>query len=463
VFIFTVRIGALTYVSVETPSTVRYQVLTVACSLAVLTYVQRQGFIAATPYIKNDLGLHDGQMGYFLAVWLVAYGIFQVPGGLIGDRIGSRHLLTFLVLGWSLTLVGVALTVFLPTGGWFPLAVLLMLRFIFGGFQAGVFPGLARVVADWMPGQQRGFAQGSIWTCSRLGGAIAPVFVVWLITIVFNGWATPITLIAALGLAWCMFFWLWFRNRPEEMPQVNAAECELISSNRATMTVAIGAVPWLQLLASPSVWGLCLMYGFVGFAGNFITNFLNVYLKHHRHLSDDTTAWLAGLPLAAGVVSCLSGGVVSDWLIGRLDSRKWGRRLVGCIVLALAGLATLCTPWVHEVWLLAIVLGAWMFFNDAMLGPAWASCADIGERYAGTLSGAMNMTGAFMGAAGMTLAGRWLDLGDYQLMFIVFAFSYALAALCWFAVDVTKPLVPPSVDLNIAQSHDPDRRGSRES
>ena len=428
----------------EKPTFVRYQVLAVACSLAVLTYVQRQGFIAATPYIKKDLGLHDGQMGYFLAAWLVAYGIFQVPGGLIGDRIGSRHLLTLLVLGWSLTLVVVALTVFLPPGGWLALVVLLTLRFIFGGFQAGVFPGLARVVADWMTPQQRGFAQGSIWTCSRLGGALAPVFVVWLITRVFNGWATTITLIASFGLAWSAFFWLWFRNRPEEMRQLNSAERELISRNRPAVPTAATAepVPWRQLLASPSVWGLCLMYGFVGFAGNFITSFLNVYLRDHRHLPDETTAWLAGLPLAAGVVSCLSGGVISDWLIQRLGSRKWGRRLVGCVTLALAGLATLCTPWVNEVWQLAIVLGAWMFFNDAMLGPAWASCADIGERYAGTLSGAMNMTGAFVGAAGMTLAGWWLDRGQYNLMFTVFASSYALAALCWFAVDVTKPLVP---------------------
>src|SRR5260221_8616704 len=124
--------------SVEQPTRVRYQVLTVACSLAVLTYVQRQGFIAATPYIKEDLGLHDEQMGYFLAVWLVAYGIFQVPGGLIGDRIGSRHLLTLLVLGWALALLGFALTIFLPPGGALALFVLLALRFIFGAFQAGV-------------------------------------------------------------------------------------------------------------------------------------------------------------------------------------------------------------------------------------------------------------------------------------------------------------------------------------
>jgi len=441
---------SVSQVTSQQPTIVRYQVLAAACSLAVLTYVQRQGFIAATPYIKKDLGLRDDQMGYLLAVWLVAYGIFQVPGGLMGDRIGSRSLLTVLVLGWSLTLLVVALTAFLPPGTWLALAALLILRFVFGGFQAGVFPGLSRVVADWMPTQQRGFAQGSIWTFSRVGGAVAPLFAVWLITKVFSSWATTITLIALLGVVWSVFFWLWFRNRPEDMPQLNAAERKLIVSSQSAVSSPAGPVPWLRLLASPSVWGLCLMYGFVGVSGNFITSFLNVYLRDHRHLPDSTTAWLAGLPLAAGVFSSLSGGVISDWLIGRLGSRKWGRRLVGCVAMTFAALATLCTPWVQEVWQLALVLAAWMFFNDAMLGPAWASCADIGERYAGTLSGAMNMTGAFAGAAGMTLAGWWLGTGQYYLLFTVFAGSYALAALCWFAVDVTRPLVPMKVEIDSA-------------
>src|SRR5947209_4628539 len=83
------------------PTHVRYVVLMVACSLAVLTYVQRQGLVAGTPYIKEDLSLHDEQMGYLAAAWLIAYGLFQVPCGLLGDRLGARHLLTFLVLGWS--------------------------------------------------------------------------------------------------------------------------------------------------------------------------------------------------------------------------------------------------------------------------------------------------------------------------------------------------------------------------
>jgi sugar phosphate permease len=464
------------------PSRVRYLVLGSACSLAVLTYVQRQGFVAGTPYIRKDLGLSNEQMGELASVWLIAYGLFQVPGGLLGDRLGARNLLTLLVIGWSLTAGAVALTAGLPPGGALAFWSLVVLRFLFGLFQAGGFPGLARVIADWMPAPQRGMAQGMVWTFSRLGGALAPLLVVWLITEVFGGWATPSWLLAGLGLFWCALFWPWFRNRPEEHPWVNEGERALIKgprfvrpsleeaagvgSRRAgeeiTPQAAVSGVSvtppapgagldeghppsglrWSWFFASRNVWALCLMYGFVGFAGNFITSLLNIYLHDHRDLSDELTARLAGLPLACGIVSCLLGGVLSDWLIRRTGSRKWGRRLVGGVALMLAALMCLLVAWAEQVWLLAFAVSAWFFFNDATMGPAWASCADVGERHAGALSGAMNMTGAFLGAVGMKLAGRLLDRGEYTLLFTVFACSYVLAALCWLAVDVTRPLEP---------------------
>src|SRR5438552_8095106 len=103
--------------SESTPTRVRYVVLGVACSLAVLTYVQRQGFVAGTPYIKADLGLNDEQMGDLASVWLIAYGLFQVPAGLLGDRLGPRHVLAILVLSWSLLVGAVAVTALLPPVG----------------------------------------------------------------------------------------------------------------------------------------------------------------------------------------------------------------------------------------------------------------------------------------------------------------------------------------------------------
>jgi sugar phosphate permease len=294
-----------------------------------------------------------------------------------------------------------------------------------------------------MPTQERGFAQGMVWTFSRLGGALAPFVFLGLFN-VFGGWAPPMGLMACLGLVWCAAFWPWFRNRPGEMKQVNAAERELIEGGAGgTPALRIpGPLPWSLFLRSPNVWGLCLMYGCVGFAGNFITSLLPVYLSDHRNLDKERTAWLSGLPLACGIVSCLLGGVLSDGIIRRWGSRKWGRRLVGCTSLALAGLACLSVIWIHEVVLLAVLFSAWFFFSDANMGPAWASCADVGERYAGTLSGAMNMMGAFAGAVGMSGAGALFHRGRDETVFAVFACSYGLAALCWLAVDVTKPLVP---------------------
>jgi sugar phosphate permease len=423
---------------------VRYLVLAAACSLALLTYVQRQGFVAGTPRIQETLGLNDEYLGYLLAGWLVAYGAFQVPGGRLGDRLGARRMLTVLVLGWSLTLAAVSLIAFLPPGGWVPFALLLALRSLFGMLQAGGFPGIARVVADWVPLPQRGFAQGLMWTFSRLGGFLAPLLVgLWLFK-VFDGWAVPFVILASLGLFWCAAFWPWFRNRPTEMRGVNAAERALIESGRPPAPVRPEPVPWSRFLASRNVWALCLMYGFVGFSGNFITNFLPSYLKRHRSLSDEATAVMSGLPLAFGIVSCVLGGVVSDWLIRVTGSRNWGRRLVGCSSLVLAGLTILASVWVHDVWLLALAFSMAFFFNDATMGPAWASCADVGERHAGTLSGAMNMTGAFLGAAAMSFAGLLFDRQMDEVVFVAFACSYGLGSLCWLAVDVTKPLVPRS-------------------
>jgi len=119
------------------PSRVRYQVLAVACSLALLTYVHRLGFVAAAPQIARGLGLSDAYMGYLMSAFLVAYALFQMPGGLLGDSFGARHLLTFLVLGWSLLTGAVALVADLPAVGLLPFVVLLILRFLFGMFQAG--------------------------------------------------------------------------------------------------------------------------------------------------------------------------------------------------------------------------------------------------------------------------------------------------------------------------------------
>ncbi len=421
------------------PTRVRFVVLFAACSLAVVTYIHRVGFATASTPLRVELGLNQRHLGWLMAAFMVAYGVAEVPWGLIGDRKGVRNPLALIILGGSLTTAALAAVVWLPGVLAWQLGFLLVLRFLFGAFQAGTFPSITRMLADWMPTTERGGAQGLLWMSSRIGGATAPLLLVplfaWL-----GSWEAALALVAGLGVLWCAVFWPWFRNRPEEMRSVNEAERKLIASGRADRPAEHGAVPWRRMLTSGSVWALCLMYGALGYSGNFFITLLPDYLKTHRGLDSGQIQWLTSLPFAIGVGACLAGGTLSDLIIRRTGSRRWGRRIVGAIGMAIAGVAILATLWVESVPLLGALLCLTFLGNDLAMGPAWAAAADKGERYAGTLGGLMNMIASLTAALAAIVTGHLFESGNVTLPFVLFAISYAIGVLCWLRVDVTHTL-----------------------
>jgi MFS transporter, ACS family, glucarate transporter len=438
----------------ERPTTMRYQVLAVACSLAVLIYVQRLVTGLVLPDLQEDLHLTSTQTGLLQAAFLLAYGLFEVPCGLLGDRLGVRHLLVILILGWSLMTGALGLVGALPHVHGLRFGFLLIVRFLFGMFQAGAFPSVSRMMTDWIPMRNRALAQGLIWMSTRLGGALQVVLVsviAWS-----GGWQNALWVVAGLGVVWAAAFWPWFRNRPEEKRGVNAAETTLIRAGRPSRPVGHVNVPWDRIIRSRGVWSLALMYGFGGFAANFYTTLLPKYLKQERHLTDTEMGWLSSLPFACGILACAGGGYFSDWMIRRTGNRKWGRRLSGSVGMVLGGLTWPLLNYAPDTLMLGVLLCVIFFFNDLSMGPAWASCADIGERYAGTIGGIMNMIGSLMGALGnivagslfgkvFVISGSWtlgneLTLHGTNLIFLIYGCSFLVAALCWQGVDVTRTL-----------------------
>jgi sugar phosphate permease len=442
----------------QPPTRMRHSVLAAACTLAVITYIHRAGFQSNSPELLRDLGMDVRDLGAMTVAFMLAYGVFEVPWGRLGDRYGARHLLVLIVLGGSAMTSAVAAVVWLPRAASLPLAYLLALRFLFGMFQAGTFPVLSRLLADWMPTTERGSAQGFLWMCSRAGGVLAPMLMVWLFHRLGN-WRSPLVLGAGLGVLWCLAVWPWLRDRPEQMPRVNAAELALIAAGRAAGRAGAGrpeashrGAPWGAMLRSSNVWALWGMYGFIGFSGNFFLYLFVSYLQDYRHLDKDTAKWLTVIPFACGVVACVSGGVLSDVIIRSTGNRRLGRRAVGASGLTLAGVMMLVSPWVEDVRWLGLVYGLTFFGNDLSMAPAWAAASDIGERHAGALAGAMNMLASLMSALAAVVAGRFFhasavaaragDLAGHRLgmtlPFVLFAASYFLAALCWLRVDVTE-------------------------
>lgn len=420
------------------PTHVRYAVLGSACLLAVVTYIHRIGFASATTEFRATLGLSDGQVSALMAAFMIAYGVFEMPWGDVADRLGVRRVLSLVILGGSGLTAALALVGLLPRGAAWAFPLLLALRFLFGAFQAGTFPAVSRMMADWMPVSERGGAQGLIWMSARIGGALAPLIVGRLI-VMTGSWMLALAVASGLGVAWCLGFRPWFRDRPEAMPRVNAAERALIVGGRSARPASHGELPWSRLLKSRGAVALCLMYGCLGYSGNFFSTLMPTYLKNHRHLDADTVNGLTALPFACGVLACLGGGVLSDAII-RWSGRRWGRPLVGMLGMGLAGVAIVATLGVRDVVPLGLLIGLTFVGNDLAMGPAWAAAADIGERHTGTLSGAMNMTASLTAAVMALVTGALFDAGQVALPFVIFAVVYGLGALCWLGVDVTRTL-----------------------
>ena len=225
------------------PTRTRFRVLALACGLAVITYIHRVGFATASAEIKEPLGLSDRHLGWLMAAFMVAYGLFEMPWGLLGDRLGVRNILAVIILGGSVLTAALPLVVFLPRGlGW-------VLALLAGpAFSLRRLPGrdVSVDLADdgrLDAGQRAGSAHRGCSGCpAGSGGAVAPSLLVWLFPIDGRLEDARWCWRRALGLAWCAVFWPWFRNRPEDMPagQQGGARAHPWRPGRARLAAATG-------------------------------------------------------------------------------------------------------------------------------------------------------------------------------------------------------------------------------
>lgn len=489
----------------EQPTRVRYGVLGFACSLSMITYLDRVCFGTVATQVRGEFGLSHTQMGMIFAAFALAYAAFEVPSGWLGDVFGPRKTLIRIVLWWS---VFTALTgVIYPSQQWprFAFFALLAVRFFFGMGEAGCYPNIARAFHNWFPFNERGFAQGAVWMAGRFAGGITPLVVLALIyespqqSIPQDGWeiildtpATGVTvqdleehvrsiievavfppvthwrhtfwIFGSLGLFWCVLFWWWFRDRPEQKAGVNRAEIELIQHGEVHEAAHAG-VPWGRLFSNGNLWVLCLMYFCAAYGWYFNITYLPGYLKDVFHLREEakwSAAWwkfsiMAGAPLLLGSVACLFGGLLTDMFIRRTGNRKWGRRLFGIIGHSVCALCYFLSILASEPWLFVLAIAMAAFWNDLTMGAAWASCLDIGRRYSGIVAGCMNTVGNLGGTAAGLLTGLILDatkpegstinsLG-WTINLAVFGGVYLVATVLWFRFDSTKPVIPDQAPI----------------
>jgi ACS family glucarate transporter-like MFS transporter len=403
--------------------------------LAIITYIDRVCISQAAPHIREALGLNDAEMGKIFAAFGLAYALFEIPTGWWGDSLGPRKVLMRIVLWWS---VFTALT-----GQVRSFAMLWVTRFMFGAGEAGCFPNLTKTFTLWLPKAERTRAQSIMWMSARWGGAFTPLLVVWIFTLVT--WRNAFAVFGVLGVIWAVIFYAWFRDRPREHPGFNEAELELLKDNEGNIA-GHAPMPWRRLVASPTVWGLWGQYFCISYGWYFYITWLPTYLQEARGLTLEKGGvmgvLMTGAPLFLGGIGCLLAGVLLGWLLRHSFSVTFSRRLLGCVGCTAASGLLLWSAYIHNPWLAMLSMGLAGFANDLTLPGAWATCMDVGGRFAGTLSGSMNMMGNFGGMAGPLVVGYILHFTNrnWEITFWLSSAIYFLGGLCWLFIDPVTPL-----------------------
>jgi MFS transporter, ACS family, glucarate transporter len=376
--------------------------------------------------MQDALGITPEAWGWVTGMFTLAYAAFEIPSGSMGDRIGPRRVLTRIVIWWS------AFTAL--TGTVSNYVLLLITRFAFGMGEAGAYPNMGVTIARWFPLATRTQAWGIVLMCAQLGGAIAPFVVVPLQS--RFGWRASFFVFGLFGVAWAIAWYWWFRDTPAEMPGVSPDE-------RAEMEVFVRShrgLPWAVAIRSANLLSVMAMAGFVGWSMSFFQSWLGTYLVRGRGFTE-TGLLLASLPFLVGAGANITGGFAGDALVRRLGL-TWGRRSIGIVGYGGAAVfvvaATLTTHNLLAIAFLSLAYGGITLGQPALMGV----CLDIGGKYSGAVTGAMN-TAAYAGAFLSSVAYGYIVEGyGYEAPFIPIAAFLAFGTLLWLKVDAEREVVP---------------------
>jgi len=399
----------------------RYTVIAFLFVLANLTYIDRICLSLAAVPIQTEMGLSPSQWGWVLGAFALAYALFEIPAGVMGDRIGPRRVLTRIVLWWS-----VCTSLTSVVRGFWPLCIA---RFLFGAGEAGAFPNSSATIARWFPVRERGRAQALVFAGSRVGGALAPFIIVPLQQA--YGWRMSFIVFGLLGAIWGAAWYTWFRDVPPDPAKVETA---------VKQAVAVTRLDWGRTLKQSNLWCLALMYHTYSWSGFFFQAWMYTFLAKARGFNMQDLLHLSWVPFLLAAVGSMVGGTVSDTLVKRVGL-KWGRRIVGLVGLSASAVfitAALLAPGKLEC---VVLLGLAYAASDCMLPVSWAVCLDIGGEHVGAVSGFMNTAGQ-LGSFLTSVAFGYVVIasGSYELPLLGLAVITGLSAVLWVTIDPTRPV-----------------------
>lgn len=409
----------------------RTWILVMLILLGVVTFLDRINITVAGSAIMQDLNLTPDQWGWILSAFILSYGLMQIPMGAMGDKRGHRSTLAIIVLWWS------AFTAFTGMAGGF--VSLILIRFMFGIGEAGSSPCSTGVISRWFPKKEVGKAQGFIWAASRMGGALTPFIVLPVIT--HLGWRSAFYILGAVGVIWSVVWYLFYRNQPKEMRGITQAEIDEAPVTQMVTTTEKVSIPWKSLLSSKQFWLILSMYFFYAFGSWFFFSWFPTFMELGRGFEKDQLTYAIAVPFVMSMIGNISGGYLTDKLSAKYGL-KVGRKALGSSSLIVSAIFMFLAAFIPGKMQVFIFLSLAFGIIDLMLPSAWALCIDLGKKYSGAVSGAMNTAGNLGGFVCSLIFGYVVSAtGNYNLPLYIIAAMLVISAIIFMFIDPTKQII----------------------
>ena len=417
---------------------IRWRIFGFLFAFGLIAYVQRTGVTIAAERMMPELHLSQLQIGWIEQAFVVGYSLFQLPGGLFGQRFGARTAYTvFGIVAFAAMMATPAAPAALTGAALF--AVLLGAQFVLGVAQAGIFPVSNGVFEAWFPARQWALALGAQNMGLNLGAALTPPLIAVLMTAL--GWQQALAW-SAIPPVLLIGLWAWYaRDTPREHPAVSAAElAELGETAHAKVDDKITVHRLLRLLGHRNTALLTLSYLAMNYSFYLLSNWCFLYLIQQRHFSVLESGWLAmAPPIAAGVGSGV-GGV----LTGRLCQRhgaKWGYRGVPLVALPLVGVLLLMAVRTPNAYVAVAALTACFGFVEINEAAYWAASMAIGRSDSMAIGGVLNTGGTVGGIIGIPVVAYLSGRNEWGAAFAIGSLCAIAAALLWLGVDADRPVI----------------------
>ena len=370
-------------------------------------------FPPIVPLLIADLGITYAQAGLLLTVFFVMYSVFQLPAGLVADRVGKKRLLVLGLAGMAGSLV-VASTVATYEG-------LLVAQALAGVSGSTYHPTGMSLVSDFESETTEGKAMGVFGFGGMAGVAVAPIAVGGVAALV--DWRAALVAAAAGGFVVVLAFQLLFREPTHDDPAAVSADGGPGSASddpaaspdgapddgqtRALVARAHDRVTaLLQFRITPGVVVLTLLTLLISLQLRALHTFATGFLVDGVGQSTSRANGLFFVMLAASAVASIWVGGLAD----RVDRRLLGAAAAGITTVVLGTMALLPVLGGTEGWGPTVLLaGAFAVLGFAVYGCSPVKNALISEyateESSGGLFGVMQTSSAVGSATGPALYG----------------------------------------------------------